>query len=68
MTELLFGAAIAVQAVLHFLTMRKASEERQRLVNACLARNPAEFVALERASKQPKIKKADAAPVQPIGL
>jgi len=50
---------------------RGASRERQRLVNAVLARTPAEFHMLEaQANKPKKVKKAesDVAGIPPIGL
>jgi uncharacterized caspase-like protein len=50
---------------------RGASRERQRLVNAVLARTPAEFHMLEaQANKPKKAKKADSdvMSIPPIGL
>ena len=50
---------------------RGASRERQRLVNAVLARTPAEFHMLEAQANKPKrIKKAEseALSIPPIGL
>lgn len=66
MTEALLVALLAVTQAVNFYGFRQASKERQRLINACLARTPAEFVALEKATRESKPKGPAAIP--PLGL
>jgi hypothetical protein len=69
--DFILPALIAVQSAVLVITTRQASRERQRLINAALARTPAEFALLERQADKPKrVKKAEAtvASIPPIGL
>lgn len=69
--DFILPALIAVQSAVLVYTTRGASKERQRLVNAVLARTPAEFHMLEaQANKPKKVKKADSdvMSIPPIGL
>jgi hypothetical protein len=62
---------LAVQSGVLVWTTKQATKERQRLVNAVLARTPGEFRMLEaQANKPKKMKKAEAEAmsIPPIGL
>lgn len=63
---------LVASGALHVVRERDASTERARLVNAVLAKTPAEFAQLERLV-EPKIRRmrgpdSDAPAAVPIGL
>lgn len=66
-------AVIVAQQALFVWASRSAAEERRRLLAAVMAKNPGEFVALERATaprpaKRPKKQRDEFVPAQPYGL
>lgn len=66
MIELLVVAVFQLALLLWHL--RAAASERQRLLNAVIAKDPGEFVALERAAAKPKRKKREEPVRHPHGL
>lgn len=69
--DFILPALLAVQSGVLVWTTRQASKERSRLLNAALARTPAEFHMLEAQAARPKkVKKAEAEAlaIPPIGL
>jgi hypothetical protein len=69
--EVVITALFLASNVSFIVFARNASRERQRLVNAVLARTPGEFALLEARTDRPKkAKKAEseAMSIPPIGL
>lgn len=71
MAELLvLAAVIAALLAERAVSERRHALERRTLTNACMARHPGEFIALERtdnrAPRQPRVERTDDDPV--IGL
>lgn len=69
--EFVLPVLLAVQSGVLVWTTKQATKERQRLVNAVLARTPAEFHMLEAQANKPKKQKkaeSDVAGIPPIGL
>lgn len=66
-------ALSAALLLLHLLQLRSAARERNRLVNAVLARTPAEFLGLQKATDPQAARKSrddddDVRVVVPHGL
>jgi hypothetical protein len=47
---------------------RTASKERRSIINACIARTPAEFAALEAEPEDSRKRRMKASSIPPIGL
>jgi hypothetical protein len=69
MIEVALAGVGALNGFFFYLIAKHGAEERRRLLAAVMAKDPAEFVALERATAPKKrSRKKQADPVRPIGL
>lgn len=69
MTEILVAACGVANGLFFYLIARHGAEERRRMLAAVLAKDPAEFVALDRATAaKPKRRKKSEKVIHPHGL
>lgn len=67
--DLFLGAACIAQIVGHTVLSVRASRERERLVDAVVARHATDVAVMRRAeSKAPKEPKPHVEPIEQIGL
>lgn len=69
MTEVALALAGALNGLFFYLIAKHGADERRRFLAAVMAKDPGEFVALDRATSAPKPKKQKVLPPRhPIGL
>lgn len=72
MIEIAIALIGSVNGLFFYLIAKHGAEERRRLLAAVMSKDPAEFVALERATaprpKKTRKKRDESVPAHPIGL